>query len=53
MLAVRGLKNVKTDMLCKPWYYGTGPTHVPNNVDRTTTPKDGKKAPGAEKPPPK
>jgi branched-chain amino acid transport system substrate-binding protein len=40
--AFRDVKDFKTDILCKPWYYGTGPTHVPNNVDRTTTPKDGK-----------
>jgi branched-chain amino acid transport system substrate-binding protein len=40
--AFRDVKDFKTDILCKPWYYGTGSTHVPNNVDRTTTPKDGK-----------
>ena len=40
--AFRDVKDFKTDILCKPWYYGDGPTHVPNNVDRTTTPKDGK-----------
>jgi branched-chain amino acid transport system substrate-binding protein len=40
--AFKDVKDFKTDILCKPWYYGDGPTHVPNNVDRTTTPKDGK-----------
>jgi branched-chain amino acid transport system substrate-binding protein len=40
--AFRDVKDFKTDILCKPWYYGTGSTHVPNNTDRTTTPKDGK-----------
>ncbi len=40
--AFRDVKDFKTDILCKPWYYGTGATHVPNNTDRTTTPKDGK-----------
>jgi branched-chain amino acid transport system substrate-binding protein len=35
-------KDFKTDILCKPWYYGDAPAHVPNNTDRTTTPKDGK-----------
>ena len=29
-------------MLCRPWYYGDAPLHLPNNVDWTTTPKNGK-----------
>ena len=41
--AVRGLKNVKTDMLCKPWYVGDAlPYHIPNNTDITVTYKNGK-----------
>ena len=40
--AFKDVKDFKTDILCKPWYYGDGPTHVPNNVDRTTTPQGGK-----------
>jgi branched-chain amino acid transport system substrate-binding protein len=40
--AFKDVKAFKTDILCKPWYYGDGPTHIPNNVDRTTTPKGGK-----------
>jgi branched-chain amino acid transport system substrate-binding protein len=40
--AIKGLKGVKTDILCRPWYYGTAPLHIPNNVDWTTTPKNGK-----------
>jgi branched-chain amino acid transport system substrate-binding protein len=40
--AFKNVKDFKTDILCKPWYYGDGPTHVPNNVDRTTTPQGGK-----------
>ena len=40
--AFKDVKDFKTDILCKPWYYGDGPTHVPNNVDRTTTPQNGK-----------
>jgi branched-chain amino acid transport system substrate-binding protein len=40
--AFKAVKNFKTDILCKPWYYGDGPTHVPNNTDRTTTPQGGK-----------
>ena len=39
--AVFGLKNQETDILCEPWYYGEAPLHIPNNVDWTTTPKDG------------
>ena len=41
--AVRALKNVKTDMLCKPWYVGNAlPYHIPNNADITVDYKDGK-----------
>jgi branched-chain amino acid transport system substrate-binding protein len=40
--AFKNVKDFKTDILCKPWYYGEAPLHIPNNVDRTTTPKDGK-----------
>jgi branched-chain amino acid transport system substrate-binding protein len=40
--AVFNLKNVETDILCRPWYYGKAPLHIPNNVDWTTTPEDGK-----------
>ena len=41
--AVRGLKNVKTDMLCKPWYVGNNlPYHIPNNWDITVDYRDGK-----------
>ncbi len=41
--AARGLKNVKTDILCKPWYVGNAlPYHIPNNTDITVDYKDGK-----------
>jgi branched-chain amino acid transport system substrate-binding protein len=41
-LAVRSLKNVKTDMLCKPWYVGNAlPYHIPNNWDITVDYKNG------------
>jgi branched-chain amino acid transport system substrate-binding protein len=40
--AIADLKGMKTDILCRPWYYGKAPLHIPNNVDWTTTPKDGK-----------
>jgi len=40
--AIKNIKSYKTDMLCKPWYYGDAPLHIPNNTDYTTTPKNGK-----------
>jgi branched-chain amino acid transport system substrate-binding protein len=40
--AIKNLKGWKTDMLCRPWYYGQAPLHIPNNVDYTTTPNNGK-----------
>ncbi|HEX6458021.1 MAG TPA: ABC transporter substrate-binding protein [Thermoleophilaceae bacterium] len=40
--AIKNLKGFKTDMLCKPWYYGQAPLHIPNNTDYTTTPHNGK-----------
>ena len=41
--AVRTLKNVKTDMLCKPWYVGNAlPYHIPNNTNMGVTYKGGK-----------
>jgi branched-chain amino acid transport system substrate-binding protein len=39
--ALKNLKGFKTDMLCKPWYYGSAPLHIPNNTDYTTTPNHG------------
>ena len=35
--AFKALKNYKTDMLCKPWYYGP----LPNNTDYTVWPENG------------
>jgi len=44
--AVLALKNQKTDMLCKPWYFGRGlPVHIPNNTDITVTYANGKVVP--------
>jgi branched-chain amino acid transport system substrate-binding protein len=40
--AIKNLKGVKTDILCRPWYYGDAALHIPNNVDWTTTPNHGK-----------
>ena len=36
--ALRQVRDFKTDILCKPWYYADMPYHVPNNTDRTVTP---------------
>jgi branched-chain amino acid transport system substrate-binding protein len=41
--AVRGLKNLHSDILCKPWYVGNNlPYHIPNNTDRTVDYKNKK-----------
>ncbi len=40
--AILNIKDYKTDILCKPWYFQDMKLHIPNNVDRTVTPKDGK-----------
>jgi branched-chain amino acid transport system substrate-binding protein len=40
--AVKGLKNQKTDMLCKPFYVGDLAYHIPNNWDITVDYKGGK-----------
>ncbi len=40
--AIKNVKDFKTDILCKPWYYGTASLHIPNNTDRTVVPQDGK-----------
>jgi branched-chain amino acid transport system substrate-binding protein len=39
--AFKAVKGFNTDILCKPWYYGSGPLHIPNNTDRTVTPQGG------------
>jgi branched-chain amino acid transport system substrate-binding protein len=38
--AIRKIKNFKTDILCKPWYFGDLPNHVANNADRTVVPQN-------------
>jgi branched-chain amino acid transport system substrate-binding protein len=40
--AFREIKNFKTDILCKPWYFADLKFHVPNNADRTVVPMSGK-----------
>ena len=36
------IKNWKSDLLCRPFYSGNLPGHLPNNWDITTTGKNGK-----------
>ena len=36
------IKNWKSDMLCRPFYSGNLPGHLPNNWDLTSTGKNGK-----------
>jgi branched-chain amino acid transport system substrate-binding protein len=33
-VAFKGIHNVHTDMLCAPWYYGSGERHQPNHSGR-------------------
>jgi len=40
--AIQDVKDFETDLLCRPWYFGEAPLHVPNNVDLTVTPQDGR-----------
>lgn len=40
--AIKNVKNFKSDLECKPWYYGQAPYHVPNNTDRTVSPDNHK-----------
>jgi branched-chain amino acid transport system substrate-binding protein len=40
--ALLDTEDFQNDILCKPWYYGKAPLHIPNNVDRTVTPQNGK-----------
>ena len=40
--ALKAVKDFDTGMLCQGWTYGGYPMHIPNNVDYTTTPDNGK-----------
>jgi branched-chain amino acid transport system substrate-binding protein len=40
-VSIKNLKNQKSDILCKPWYFGNLPLHIPNNWDITVTYKNG------------
>jgi branched-chain amino acid transport system substrate-binding protein len=39
--AIKGLKDVNTGMLCQQWTYGGYSSHLPNNMDYTTTADNG------------
>jgi branched-chain amino acid transport system substrate-binding protein len=39
--AIKALKNVNTGMLCQQWTYGSYTSHIPNNMDYTTTADNG------------
>jgi branched-chain amino acid transport system substrate-binding protein len=34
--AVTGIKNFKSDILCAPWYFGSGERHQPNHSGRAS-----------------
>jgi branched-chain amino acid transport system substrate-binding protein len=40
--AIKAVSNFNTGMLCQLWTYGNYPSHIPNNVDYTVTPDNGK-----------
>ena len=40
--AIKAVSSFNTGMLCQSWTYGSFPMHIPNNVDYTVTPDNGK-----------
>jgi branched-chain amino acid transport system substrate-binding protein len=40
--AVKAVQDFNTGMLCQGWTYGSYPMHIPNNMDYTVTPDNGK-----------
>jgi branched-chain amino acid transport system substrate-binding protein len=40
--AIKAVSNYNTGMLCQLWTYGSYATHIPNNMDSTVTPDNGK-----------
>ena len=40
--AIKAVSGFSTGMLCQGWTYGSFPMHIPNNVDYTVTPDNGK-----------
>jgi branched-chain amino acid transport system substrate-binding protein len=39
--AFKGVKDYRSDLYCKPWYFGTPAFHTANNTTRTITPQSG------------
>jgi branched-chain amino acid transport system substrate-binding protein len=39
--AIRALSGLRTDMLCRPWRFGSAPFHLPNSTGYTVWPHDG------------
>jgi len=40
--AIKGVSGFNTGMLCQLWSYGDYSLHIPNNMDSTVTPDNGK-----------
>jgi len=40
--AIKAVSDFNTGMLCQAWSYGSYPLHIPNNMDYTVTPDNGK-----------
>jgi branched-chain amino acid transport system substrate-binding protein len=40
--AIKAVQDFNTGMLCQGWTYGSYPMHIPNNMDYTVTPDNGK-----------
>jgi branched-chain amino acid transport system substrate-binding protein len=40
--AIKAVADFNTGMLCQVWSYGSYPMHIPNNMDSTVTPDNGK-----------
>jgi branched-chain amino acid transport system substrate-binding protein len=40
--AIKGVSDFNTGQLCQLWSYGSYSTHIPNNMDSTVTPDNGK-----------
>jgi branched-chain amino acid transport system substrate-binding protein len=40
--AIKAVQDFNTGMLCQGWTYGSYPMHIPNNMDYTVTPNNGK-----------
>ena len=43
--AIQNLKGYKTDILCRPWYYGKAPLHIPSSSIQTVSTRCGRSSP--------